>query len=232
MSNVEKRIRVVCATRVSREDFFERTALGQSLKLYQSLLPFELDLYEWNSQGLPVVYNRSIESARDRPVVLMFVHDDVYLSDFFWYEKVLQGLARFHLIGVAGNRRRLPRQPSWAFANDRFVWDEREHLSGVVGHGRGFPCDNIMFYGHSGQSCKLLDGLLLAVEGQTLHAQDIRFDSRFKFHFYDMDLCRQFEMKGLAMGTWPIGVIHRSLGPMGVPAWREGWALYCGKYPD
>lgn len=232
MSVFNKKIRVVCATRVSRERFFEQTALGQSLKVYEGLLPFELDLYESNAQGLPVVYNQSIENSRGRSEVLMFVHDDVYLSDFYWHEKVLQGLARFDLIGVAGNRRRLPGQASWAFANDQFVWDAPEHLSGVVGHGRGFPCDNVMFYGPSGQPCKLLDGLLLAVNGETLHTQNIRFDSRFKFHFYDMDLCRQFQMKGLSMGTWPIAVIHQSLGPMGLPAWQSGWDLYRAKYPD
>ncbi len=232
MSDLDKRIRVVCATRVSRERFDKDTALGQSLNLYRNSVPFELDLYESNSQGLPFVYNQSIENARAKPAILMFVHDDVYLSDFFWHEKVLQGLERFQLIGVAGNRRRLPRQPSWAFANDQFAWDAKEQLSGVVAHGRGFPSANILFYGASGQPCKLLDGLLLAVDSATLHAHDIRFDSRFDFHFYDMDLCRQFEAKGLTMGTWPIGVIHQSVGPIGSSTWEKAWERYCAKYLD
>jgi len=226
-----KTIRFVCATRVSRAQFDAETALGRSLKLYRRSVLFELDLYESNTRGLPLVYNQSIEEARARPAVLVFVHDDVYLSDFFWPERILRGLEHFRLIGVAGNRRRLPRQQAWAIADARLGWDA-EHLSGVVAHGSGFPSENIVYFGASRQACKLLDGVLLAVESDTLHAHGIHFDTRFDFHFYDMDLCRQFEAKGLSMGTWPIGLVHQSAGPTDSPAWRKALDIYRAKYPD
>ena len=225
-------IRIVCATRVSRQEFFVSTALGQSLQVYQNFLPLELDLYESNTRGLSEVFNQSIDRTHDQPVPMMFVHDDVYLNDFYWYDYVLQGLAKFHLIGVAGNRRRVPGQVSWAFVNDQGVWDSSEHLSGVVAHGHGFPSSRLSVYGPSGQPCKLLDGMLLAANSQTFHTHGIRFDIRFDFHFYDMDLCRQFEMKGLSMGTWSISVIHQSEGAIWTPAWQRARALYQDKYRD
>jgi len=225
-------IRIVCATRVSRQEFFVSTALGQSLQVYQNFLPLELDLYESNTRGLSEVFNQSIDRTRDQPVPMMFVHDDVYLNDFYWYDYVLQGLAKFHLIGVAGNRRRVPGQISWAFVNDQRVWDSSEHLSGVVAHGHGFPSSRLSVYGSSGQPCKLLDGMLLAANSETFHTHGIRFDTRFDFHFYDMDLCRQFEMKGLSMGTWSISVIHQSEGAIWTPAWHRARALYQDKYRD
>lgn len=226
------KIQIVCATRVSRSEFYESTALGRSLRMYQHFLPFDLDLYESNARGLPEVFNESIERARNQPAPLMFVHDDVHLSDFFWYDNICQGLSRFDLIGVAGNRRRVPGQISWAFVNDQMEWDSREHLSGVIGHGHGFPSSKLSFYGPTGQPCKLLDGVLLIAHSQTLHSHNVRFDTRFDFHFYDMDLCRQFEMKGLSMGTWPIGVIHESEGAIRSPAWQLGRSRYQEKYKD
>lgn len=232
MRSMVTKIRIVCATRVSRQDFYESTALGRSLYMYQKFLPFDLDLYESNARGLPEVFNESIDRTRDQPTPLMFVHDDVYLNDFFWYDNALRGLARFNLIGVAGNLRRVSGQISWAFVNDQMVWDSREHLSGVVGHGHGFPASELSFYGPTGRPCKLLDGILLVVNSQTLHSHDIRFDTRFDFHFYDMDLCRQFEIKGLSMGTWPISVIHESTGAIRSPAWQLARSRYQEKYRD
>jgi hypothetical protein len=62
--------------------------------------------------GLPIVYNRAIrESARD-PATLIFIHDDLHLLDFYWPTRIVHGLAKFDVIGLAGNRRRVARQPA------------------------------------------------------------------------------------------------------------------------
>jgi hypothetical protein len=88
------KIRLVVATREQRQDFFTKTAIGRTLRSYR--LPFlELDLYENNREGLPAVYNRSIEKAKNSPAILVFTHDDVYLSDFFWPNQLLNGLKNF-----------------------------------------------------------------------------------------------------------------------------------------
>jgi GT2 family glycosyltransferase len=227
-----KKIRLVCATRESGDSFLSKTALGRSLALY-TFLPFlEVRLFEKNVAGLPSVYNIAIREARQSPAVLVFIHDDVHLCDFNWAFNLLDGLEQFHVIGLAGNKRRVPRQPSWAFVDDKFTWDSPENLSGIVGHGTAFPCSNISAFGQSMQEVKLLDGLMLACRSDVLLERGLNFDERFNFHHYDLDFCRQAEQKGLRMGTWRISVIHESGGSFGSPAWRDGYQKYLEKWRD
>ncbi|MCX5541451.1 tetratricopeptide repeat protein [Paraburkholderia sp. CNPSo 3076] len=226
----KKPIRLVCGTRSSREEFATATALGRSLNLYAHLANVELQLFDSNTRGLPSIYNAAIDDAKQNPAVLVFIHDDVWLNDFFWTERIRESLVRFDVVGLAGNRRRMPRQPSWAFTPD-MQWDERQHLSGIVGHGKGFPCE-VTNFGPSGQECKLLDGLLMVADSDTLSRSGLRFDEQFKFHFYDLDFCRAAELKGLSMGTWPIGVVHESGGAFSTPSWTEGYEQYLRKYGE
>jgi GT2 family glycosyltransferase len=217
------KIRVVCATRETDENFHARTALGRSLGLYGSL--FELRLFPSNSAGLPHAYNTAIREAEVDPATLVFVHDDVHLLDFYWPGRVAQGLEKFDVLGLAGNRRRVAGQPAWRFIDDRFTRDQRENLSGVVAHGRNWPADHIGAYGPPGYEVKLLDGLLLAARSETLHAKQVLFDEAFDFHFYDLDFCRTAELRGLRMGTWSI-----SDGAFGTPGWQLGYQRYLSKW--
>lgn len=226
------KIRLVCATRETQESFLNNTALGRSCKLYSFLSVLELRLFTENSVGLPQIYNQAINEARDKPAILVFLHDDVHLSDFYWSDHLVNGLTRFQILGLAGNKRRVPRQPAWAFIDDKFTWDTRENLSGVVGHGNGFPCSNLSVFGPPNQEVKLLDGLLIASYSQTLLEREIYFDERFDFHFYDMDFCRQAEAKGVTMGTYPISVVHESAGAFGTPAWRIAYQKYLEKWGE
>jgi GT2 family glycosyltransferase len=162
----------------------------------------------------------------------VFVHDDVSIVDYFWMDRLRDALARFDVVGLAGNRRRSPLQPAWAFATPDFKWDTPEYLSGSVGHGKGFPCDEVSYFGPSGVECKLLDGLMLVADSTRLVEAGVRFDEQFDFHFYDMDFCRQAELKGLRMGTWPISVVHESAGAFNTPPWRAGYERYLRKYGE
>jgi hypothetical protein len=223
------KIRIVCATRQPAEQFAANTALGRSLALYR--FPFlELRLFPNNSAGLPVVYNTALNESVGNPAILVFIHDDVHLLDFYWPERVLQGLQNFDIIGLAGNKRRVPSQPSWMFLDDRFTRDAAENFSGVVAHGKSWPAQIISYYGTPGQEVKLLDGLMLAANSETLLAKSVRFDEKFDFHFYDLDFCRQAENQNLRMGTWPIQVMHESGGALGTPGWRLCYENYLAKW--
>jgi hypothetical protein len=46
---------------------------------------------------------------------LVFLHDDVWLDDYYLFSRIMEGLKQFDLIGGAGCKQRSPRQPSWAF---------------------------------------------------------------------------------------------------------------------
>ena len=226
-----KPVRIVCGTRASQQDFLQKSALGRSLVAHRQANSVDVLLFPENTQGLSTIYNQAIEQARDNPAILVFVHDDVHLCDFQWSERISEAVRVFDVVGLAGNTRRVPHQPAWAFVDDRFTWDERRHLSGIVGHGTSFPCE-ISNYGPPRRACKLLDGVLLAADSERLIESGVRFDEQFKFHFYDMDFCRQAELHGLTMGTWPLSVVHESGGAFGTPGWRESFASYRNKYVD
>jgi hypothetical protein len=221
--------RFVCATRESATDFPTKTALGRSLTPYLQSPSVELRLFAENRLGLSRLYNEAIREAASRPAILIFVHDDVHLVDFFWAMHVLSGLRHFDVIGLAGNKRRAPRQPSWYYVDGLFSPDAPENLSGIVAHGKGFP-PNVTYYGPPGQQVKLLDGLFLASRSETLLAKQIEFDERFDFHFYDMDFCRQAEARNLRLGTWTVSVIHESVGNFNTPNWQMAYARYLEKW--
>ncbi len=225
------KIKFVVATRETEEDFWAKTATGRSLSLYR--FPFlEVVLTFSNKRGLPTVYNEAIKASIDDPAILVFAHDDIYLTDFYWVDQVVNSLNHFKLAGVAGNKRRVPYQPAWAFLDEQFTWDKAENLSGLVGHGRGFPPENMSFFGPPAQAVKLLDGVMLITHSETLKSSGIRFDEMFDFHFYDLDICRQFEAKGLTMGTWPISLVHESGGAFGSESWKKALVNYRWKWSE
>jgi GT2 family glycosyltransferase len=230
-----RKIRLVCATRDSKEQFLAASALGRSLTLLKAVRRTQVRLFAENRAGLPTCYNQAIAEAASDPAILVFVHDDVGFCDFFWADQIEAGLKQFDIIGLAGNKHRVPGQPGWAFVgrkDGKFVWDDKSNLSGVVGHGEGFPCKNLSVYGPSGQACKLLDGLLLAVDSAMLEKSGLRFDPRFAFHLYDLDFCRQAEALNLRMGTWPISVVHKSGGSFGTETWQTAYRAYLEKYGE
>jgi len=224
------KVRCVVASRHDKTRFLSASALGLS-RLVLSQNDIEARLFAENKRGLPEVYNQAIAESATDPAILVFVHDDVWITDLFIRQQLQQGLKRFQLLGLAGNTKRLAGQPGWIFKNAALEKSPASDLSGTVGHGRQFPPDYVSVYGPSPLPVQLLDGLFLACYSSTLLEHDIRFDPRFDFHFYDLDLCRQFAAKGLAMGTWPISVVHQSGGRFNA-AWRTGYARYLDKWGD
>jgi len=224
-------LRFVVATRKTAPEFHAVTATGRSLA-FHGVPPGSLRLFPNNTHGLAKIYNIAIEESVAEPAILVFLHDDVHLLDFDLPKRLRAAVNEFQIVGVAGNKRRLRGQPAWAFINDAFTMDSLDNLSGVVGHGTGFPPSNLSRFGPPGQQVKLLDGLMLFAKSATMHDCGLRFDERFEFHFYDMDFCRQAELKGISMGTWPISVIHESMGTFGSKAWRAAHRLYVDKWQD
>jgi hypothetical protein len=187
-------------------------------------------LFDNNRTGLPVLYNEAVRQSSSDAAILIFIHDDVHLCDFFWPMHIVNGLQAFDIVGLVGNTRRLPGQPAWCFKNSSFVWDDSGNLSGSVAHGTGFPPTVLNRFGPPGKAVKLLDGFFLAVRSETLLSRGIRFDESFDFHFYDMDFCRQAEQHGLRMGTWTLSAIHESGGAFGTSAWQQGYQKYLDKW--
>jgi GT2 family glycosyltransferase len=221
-------IEIISATRLSASDFAAKSALGQSLRRLGFESRVSASLAFANTTGLPHIFNARI-SADDSRDVLVFIHDDVWIDDHFLVDRVLEGLQHFDVIGVAGNRHRVPDQPAWAFVDRLFTWDVRANLSGAIAHGPN-PSGAVSWFGPSAQDCELLDGVFLAARKSTLLAHGVAFDPRFDFHFYDMDFCRSARERNLRLGTWPICLTHQSEGAFGSAAWQQKYLAYLAKW--
>jgi GT2 family glycosyltransferase len=223
-------IEIVSATRRAEKNFWEESALGQSLRrlaLDTRLIPH---VAYSNSRGLPEIFNARIAAA-DRSDILVFIHDDVWIDDYFFADRVIEGCKAYDVIGLAGNKRRVPGQPAWAFVDSQFTWDDKSNLSGAVAHGPT-PFGGISFFGAVPAPCELLDGVFFAAGKAALRERGVQFDPRFDFHFYDMDFCRSARGKGLRLGTWPVCITHQSGGAFGTPAWIAKYRLYLQKWGD
>jgi hypothetical protein len=65
-----------------------------------------------------------------------------------------------------------------------------------------------------------------------LRPTGLRFDPQFRFHFYDLDFCRQAELRALRMGTWSIAVVHESAGDPNNQSWEDAYQAYLAKYGE
>lgn len=223
-------IEIVSATRLTEQEFWNRSPLGWSLRRLGRDTRLGARIAFANSRGLPAVYNERITSP-DKADILVFIHDDVWIDDYFLVDRVTEGCKKFDVIGVAGNRRRVKDQPAWIFTDAQFTMDNRENLSGRVAHGNN-PCGMVAHYGSVPVECELLDGLFLAARKGTLTGRNILFDPRFDFHCYDMDFCRTARSKKLRLGTWPVCLTHQSRGGFGTPPWHENFRRYREKWGE
>jgi hypothetical protein len=222
---------IVSATQKSEADFWERSALGQSLR---GLMPLDPRLVPHiayaNRRGLPEVYNAAIEAA-PADAVLVFMHDDVWIDHLSGFTKALdEGLQHFQVVGVAGNRRRVSHQPAWRFINRHLHADDARNLSGGVAHGETPGTAEWSYFGPAPAPCELLDGVFLATSKAVLQASQVRFDPRFMFHFYDLDFCRSARQAKLKLGTWPIWLTHQSSGNYFNDTWVTQLARYLDKW--
>lgn len=221
-------IEIVSATRLSEQEFRKKSALGLSLQRLAHDTRLVASVAFENRRGLPEVFNARIQ-RQEGDDILAFIHDDVWIDDYFFADRIVEGLKAYDVIGVAGNQRRVQDQPGWAFIDDRFTWDVRKNLSGSVAHG-SHPFGSVSVFGDAPADCELLDGVFLAARKSVLRASEVLFDPRFDFHFYDMDFCRSARAKGLRLGTWPICLTHQSGGAFGTSAWAERLARYRAKW--
>jgi GT2 family glycosyltransferase len=221
-------LNIVSATRKSESEFWSNSALGLSLGRLAYDDRFVASISYENKQGLPQIYNAHI-LAEDKADIVVFMHDDVWIDDYFFVDRIIEGCTRFDVIGIAGNRRRVPNQPAWAFIDDKLTWDEKANLSGSIAHG-AHPFGPVSCFGTAPAECELLDGVFLAARKSVLKDNNILFDPLFDFHFYDMDLCRSARKNGLRLSTWPICLTHQSSGSFDTPPWKEKCALYRNKW--
>lgn len=247
---VQLPVRLVSATRESEAGFWRHTLLGRSLQAMPAELRPELALRFDNvglrRVGLPVLYNRAIETA-PKGIVLLFVHDDVYLHDAYLQARLSEAIEHADIVGLAGSRGVPKDALSWALGFtdelDGTGWHEGPgvRFAGAVSHaltptgllGPGAPPLAQRFcYGRLQAEVDLLDGLFLASPVNTLRASSVRFDERFDFHLYDTDFCRTARAQNFVLSTYPILVSHASGGNYASAEWKAAARLYRQKWAE
>lgn len=225
-------IEIISATRLTENEFWNKSALGISLRRLKFDQRLIAQVTFENRRGLPEIYNARI-FAENNHDILVFIHDDVWIDDFFLADRVINGLRMYNAIGVAGNRRRIQNQPAWGYLNTNFgkeSWDFT-NLSGSIAQGKS-PFGPIWGFGPTPVDCELLDGVFLAARKSVLLANEVCFDPRFEFHFYDLDFCRSARQRGLRLGTWPICLTHQSEGGFGTERWYQQYHAYLEKWQE
>jgi GT2 family glycosyltransferase len=224
-------LEIVSASRSDVEGF-AATPLGTSLARLRGDKRLQPQVTLSNAARLPDIYNARIESG-DPADILVFMHDDMWIEDFYFTDRIIEGLTRFDIIGVAGNSRIPPGHKTWAQSPETNKPD-LPHLRGGIGLGPA-PLGRVRFYGPTIGECELLDGVFIAARKSALVERKVRFDPRFDFHFYDLDFSRTARKAGLRLGVWPIAMTHRiderNEGSYSSPGWHRNLELYQQKWP-
>jgi GT2 family glycosyltransferase len=223
-------LRFIAATRHDAEGFRRQALLFRALTRLSFRPGVCADVAFANTRGLSEVYNIALAAAPDDDVVV-FTHDDVSFNDWYLADRLADALERFDVVGVAGNRIRLPGQRAWCFLGKEVTVAGKEHLSGGCAHLTGDK-DHFNYYGETPSAVRLLDGVFLAARAATLKRAGVAFDARFRFHFYDMDFCRTCEAAGLRLGTWPIAITHASVGRFDTQEFFKAYQEYIAKWGD
>ena len=211
------RVVLVCATQGGAQLFQRAAFLGRSLQAIPKILRPRLLLLPDNTGpeaiGLAEFYNRALEQL-DAGSIVAFVHDDVYLHDWFIAFQLAQALEAFDVVGVVGSAQVPHGQPGWWHSLDSQGRPQRNDAvlcSGSINH---FDPALVRpdWYGPAPMACDLLDGVFLAARVDCLRDSGVRFDPQFRFHCYDTDFCYSARASGLRLGTWPIPLTHGSPG--------------------
>lgn len=205
---------------------FLQTPLGRTFSRIKDLSDTRITYS--NTAGCSEVYNRFlIEEYAGK--VLMFVHDDVYLEDYWVVHRVIEALKHYDVVGIVGQDYPFPAAQ----------WNTYEGHQGVIAHwnvgavamGEEILGSRLSFHARSPRQCYALDGQFLAMDVDKVLSSGARFDAKFAFGFYDTDFCRTATKCGLTMGVWPIVATHVSSGrAVGTEMWYHEMALYKEKW--
>ena len=84
-------INIISATRLSQDAFLAEAPLGASLKRLAFDKRIHARVAFENRTSLSEIYNLSIDYPKAAEI-LVFVHDDVWLDDFFFADRIIAGL--------------------------------------------------------------------------------------------------------------------------------------------
>jgi len=204
-----KSVRLVCVTRLSPESF-RKSLLGRSI---QHLTILHSIFYNNQDGGPSPSYNQFL-TEQYRNEYLVFLHDDVFIDDYWIDVRINEALAVYDVVGLTGLSYTLPiKDPIW---DGTAPWD-----CGTV--AQGTPENNHFWRlrNRSPYRVYALDGLCIAVNTAKILDAGIRWDPQFTRDYYDLDFCCQCNEKGLTLGVWPLALTHSGKGSGKGPQWYQ-----------
>lgn len=219
-----KDVILVSMTKTSPLDFLS-TPLGRTFSRVKNLADTRITYH--NTAGCSEVYNRFlIDEYADK--ILMFVHDDVYLEDYWVVQRVNDALLYYDVVGIVGQGYPFPATQWDVDGNEGVIahWSK-----GTVAMGASPTESKLSFNAESPAECFALDGQFMAMNMEKVLESKVKFDNRFAFGFYDTDFCRTATQCGLKIGVWPIVATHVSSGrAFGTEMWFREMAIYKEKW--
>ena len=217
-------LRLISASRLDQAAFTAQSLLGQSLQ-HPAHTGLPRTIHTCNSTGLPELYNQALSDCSED--ILLFCHDDLALPAKPLEPLLRPQLQRFAIAGLCGNSRD-QNHLSWHCRPNGKGWDF-PYLRGAITTGSASDKHKDVF-GTTNTPVQLIDGVLIAVQRKELLDRGVGFDPRFRFHFYDLDLCRTARRQGLTIGVIRLDCIHASGGDYGSAAWRQEAERFCQKW--
>jgi len=157
------------------------------------------------NKGIEKILNNEDFTVEENDIVV-FCHSDVLILDKYFSQKVemvfqLEGVG---LMGVIGAKEFTKNGMWWGNTPDKLFGhivqrngEKEYHLKkGDIGFCKDMVC---------------VDGLLMAVRANLLMG-GLRFDERFGFNFYDIDMCFQVKEMGKSVCVADTVVKHGSVG--------------------
>jgi hypothetical protein len=212
---------------VSSKEYLEDTLIGNSAVcksiVDKSNLINSKNIYfkftPKNTKSLASIYNEYI-SEKYKDYIVVFIHDDVYISDADFAEKCYEAITNFDIFGVAGGAGGFeitpPAPALWHLISKRKVgfaghFEDKEDLNTIR------PFSNVCWvtnFGTSPSKATLIDGVLMGINVEKVLDKNIKFDEECpsRFHFYDLIFCVKAKLKGLSLGVFPFNIFHASHG--------------------
>jgi hypothetical protein len=187
-----------------------------------------------NKQGLSKLYNTFI-TEKNKNKYIVFVHDDVLISDLFLIKKLYNGFNEYDIIGLAGTKSIVNKNntPAWHLLGG---FPDKTHLLGEVTHC--MPSTTTLkeqiwtsCFGSTSGRVLLLDGLFIGINVEKVLEHKCMFDEDFNFHFYDLAFCLRANKSKLKMGIIQLFCIHYGLGEsMMSDEWKDSSKKFINKY--
>jgi len=182
-------------------------------------IPEEIEFIgvSFNDKSLASIYNKYLtpEYADD---ILIFVHDDVYISDGDFKRKCYAAIKDYDVFGVAGGFGGLEIEPNkpalWHLITRKFAGYVGHYEQDYENNDNPFMSGWMTNFGKTPQEVTLIDGVFLGINVEKVLEKGIKFDEACpsRFHFYDLLFCINAKKAGLKLGVFPFNVFHRSHG--------------------